>query len=316
MTTPHDPTRKMTRRTLLGGLAITAGAAAVPTSGLRLDAASKAILDQDQTPEPIGKPAPQSDGKAVKNGRLKQSLCFWCMGMSLEELSLLAVRFGVPSIEILTTDKFPTIQKHGLVCAMTHLPGPAVINKGLNRIEHHESYLARMRASIDATAEAGFPNVICFSGNRDGMSDDEGLANCVTGIKKIVGHAEKRGVTLCMELLNSKDHKDYMCDKTTWGVELVKQVGSDRFKLLYDIFHMQRMEGDVINTIRQYKDYIGHYHTAGNPGRSNLDDTQELQYGPICKAILETGYTGYLGQEFRPRGGEKAIRQAIELCDV
>ena len=208
------------------------------------------------------------------------------------------------------------LKKHGLMCAMTFLEGPDPIGRGLNRLENHESYVGRMRKALEDTKAAGFPNVICFSGNRGGMDEDEGLRNCVTGIKKIVGEAEKAGITLCMELLNSKDHKDYMCDRTEWGVELVKQVGSENFKLLYDIFHMQRMEGDVINTIRKYKDYIAHYHTAGNPGRSNLDDTQELQYAPICKAIIETGYTGFLGQEFRPRGGETALRQAVELCDV
>ncbi len=258
----------------------------------------------------------RSDEKAVKNGRLKQSFCFWCMGMSLEELAVVAVRLGVPSIEILKGKDFAVLKKHGLMCAMTFLEGPDPIGRGLNRLENHESYVGRMRKALEDTKAAGFPNVICFSGNRGGMDEDEGLRNCVTGIKKIVGEAERAGITLCMELLNSKDHKDYMCDRTEWGVELVKQVGSENFKLLYDIFHMQRMEGDVINTIRKYKDYIAHYHTAGNPGRSNLDDTQELQYGPICKAIVETGYTGFLGQEFHPRGGETALRQAVELCDV
>lgn len=291
------PNNGVSRRAVLGGIA--GGLAATMIDGTLAAA-----------------PLELRDGKAVKNGRIKQSFCKWCMGMSLEDLSRVAVELGVPSIEILQVKEFEVIKKHGLVCAMTHLPGPNPIGRGLNRLEHHDDYLDRMRKAIEGTQAAGFPNVICFSGNRGGMDEDEGLKNCVTGIKKIIGEAEKAGVTICMELLNSKDHKDYMCDRTEWGVELVEQVGSERFKLLYDIFHMQRMEGDVIHTIKKYKDYIGHYHTAGNPGRSDLDDTQELQYGPICKAILETGYTGYLGQEFRPRNGVASIRQAVELCDV
>ena len=286
----------ISRRSVLGGLLGGLAAAALPHR-----AAARSL----QEPE-----------KAVKKGRLKQSLCHWCMRMPLPELAPLAARLGVPSIEILTSKDFPVLKEHGLICAMTMLKGRNVIGRGLNRVEHHEEYTAMMRQAIDDTADAGFPNVICFSGNREGMDDDEGMRHCATGIKEVLGHAEKRGITLCMELLNSKEHKDYMCDRTTWGVELVQQVGSERFRLLYDIYHMQRMEGDVINTIRQHKDYIAHYHTAGNPGRSNLDDTQELQYGPICQAIVDSGYQGYLGQEFIPKGGEDAIRQAVELCDV
>ena len=161
--------------------------------------------------------------------------------------------------------------------------------------------------------------MICFSGNRDGMDDDAGLRNCAVALKQIVGLAEKKNVVICMELLNSKrNHKDYMCDRTHWGAELVNQVGSPNFKLLYDIYHMQVQEGDVIATIREYKDCIGHYHTAGVPGRNEFDETQELYYPAICKAIVETGFDGYMGQEFIPKKKDKleSLTQAVEICDV
>jgi hydroxypyruvate isomerase len=171
---------------------------------------------------------------------------------------------------------------------------------------------------IKECASAGMPNVILFSGNRQGMSDEEGLENCVIGVKQIVGEAEKRGVTVCIELLNSKvNHKDYMCDRTPWGVELVKRVGSERFKLLYDIYHMQIMEGDVIRTIRDNAKYLGHYHTGGNPGRHEIDETQELNYNAIAQAIADTGYDGYFAHEFIPeRDPMTSLRQAVEICKV
>jgi hydroxypyruvate isomerase len=171
---------------------------------------------------------------------------------------------------------------------------------------------------IEFAAAEGIPNVICMSGNRKGMSDEEGLANCTTGLKRVVGFAEEMKVTICMELLNSKvDHKDYMCDRTPWGVALVKKVGSPRFKLLYDIYHMQIMEGDVIRTIRDNKAYIGHYHTGGVPGRHEIDESQELHYPAIVKAILDTGYTGYLGQEYIPlKQPVEALTLGFKICDV
>src|SRR5690606_12652887 len=172
---------------------------------------------------------------------------------------------------------------------------------------------------IRQCADAGIENVIVFSGNRDGMSDEQGLENCVVGVKQIVGEAEKRGVTVIMELLNSRvNHPDYMCDRTPWGVELVKRVGSERFKLLYDIYHMQIMEGDVIRTIRDNHTAIGHYHTGGVPGRHEIDETQELYYPAIMRAIVETGYKGFVGQEFVPAGADKiaSLRQGVQICDV
>ena len=212
-------------------------------------------------------------------------------------------------------DSFPTLKKYGLVGTMinTHK-----IEKGLNRIENHEDCLGKIRKAIEAASAAGFPNVITLSGNRAGMADDEGLKNCVIALKQIVGFAERSNVTICMELLNSKkDHKDYMCDKTTWGVELVKAVGSERLKLLYDIYHMQVQEGDIIATIRKYHEYIAHYHTGGVPGRNEIDETQELYYPAVMRAIADTGYKGYVAHEFIPkRDPITSLTQGAKICDV
>jgi len=194
----------------------------------------------------------------------------------------------------------------------------ASIPDGLNRKENHEKIEKELRTHIEFAAAEGIPNVICMAGNRKGLADDEGLKVCVEGLKKVIGFAEEKKVTICMEGLNSKiDHKDFMHDKTIWGVELCKKLGSDRFKLLYDIYHMQIMEGDVIRTIEQFHRYIAHYHTGGNPGRHEIDDTQELNYPAIVKAILKTGYKGYLGQEFIPaRDALTSLGQGFKICDV
>ncbi len=222
---------------------------------------------------------------AKVNGHIKQSVCRWCYGKTpLEKLAEEAKRIGYRSIELLTPEEFKVVKPLGLTCAM--VSGACTIPDGFNRKENHERLEKAMREHIEFAAANGLPNVICFSGNRRGMSDDEGLANCAAGLKRVVGLAEQKNVTICMELLNSKvDHKDYMCDHTPWGVELVKQVGSPRFKLLYDIYHMQIMEGDVIRTIQENNEYIGHYHTGGNPGRHEIDETQELNYPAIVRAI-------------------------------
>lgn len=249
-------------------------------------------------------------------GRIKQSVCKWCYGgISLEKLAIFGAKIGLRSIELVGPDGWGVLKKHGLICAMSNSHG---ISKGLNRIGNHEECLSKIRESIELTAEAGFPNVICFSGNRAGMDDGEGMKNCETALKQVVGLAEKNNVTICMELLNSKrSHKDYMCDRTAWGAELVRRVGSGRFKLLYDIYHMGVQEGDVIATIRENADYIGHYHTAGVPGRNEIDETQELYYPAIVKAIIDTGFTGYLGQEFIPRRKPlESLAQAVKICDV
>jgi hydroxypyruvate isomerase len=250
-------------------------------------------------------------------GRIKQSVCKWCFNKQmLDEFAAVCVKLGIKSIELIGPTEWPLLKKHGLICAMTPSHD---IGKGLNRKENHTECLAKIRESIEKTAEAGFPNVVCFSGNRAGMDDDEGMKNCEIAIREVVGLAEEKKVTLCMELLNSKlNHKDYMCDRTAWGGALVRRIGSPNFKLLYDIYHMQVQEGDVIATIREYKDCIGHYHTAGVPGRNEIDDTQELCYPAIMKTIVETGFTGYVGQEFIPKSKDplKSLAEAVKLCDV
>ncbi len=191
--------------------------------------------------------------------------------------------------------------------------------RGWNRKEHHAGLGEYYRDLIDKTSAAGFTNLICFSGNRDGLSDEQGIINCAEGLKQIIGYAEKKKVTLVMELLNSKvNHADYQCDHTAWGVELCKAVGSDRFKLLYDIYHMQIMEGDVIRTIKDNQQYIAHYHTGGVPGRNEIDETQELYYPAIIQAVVETGFKGFVAQEFVPKRADKlaSLRQGVQICDV
>jgi hydroxypyruvate isomerase len=254
-------------------------------------------------------------------GNVNHSVCKWCYpDLSVEELAAAASRMGIKSIEIVGPEAYPTLKKYGLSCAMSNGPdtGQSPIAVGWNRIEHHEFLVPGFKQRIEEVAEAGFTNLFCFSGNRDGLDDEEGLANCVTGLKQIVGHAEQHGVMLCMELLNSKvNHPDYMCDRTPWGAKLVDDIGSDHFKLLYDIYHMQIMEGDVIRTIRDYKDYFAHYHTGGNPGRNEIDDTQELNYKAIMQAIVEIGFKGFTAQEFVPtRAPLTSLGQAISICDV
>ena len=252
-------------------------------------------------------------------GRLKQSVSRWCFGkMSLDELSGHAARIGYRGIDLLLPEDWPVVRKHGLVCALATVGGPVTIEKGLNRVENHGAILDALGKAIDLAAESQVPNVVCFSGNRAGMSDEEGLENCARGLRQIAPHAEQKGVTLCVELLNSKvDHKDYMCDHTAWGVALVKKVDSPRVKLLYDIYHMQIMEGDVIRTIRENIGWIAHFHTAGVPGRHEIDGRQELNYPAICRAVVEAGYTGFLAQEFVPTDEPlRALEEAFRICDV
>jgi len=253
---------------------------------------------------------------AVK-GRLKQSVCKWCYGnMTLDELCRHSSAIGLKSVELLDPEEWPVVKKYGLTCAMAN--GPGGIARGWNEPGLHDELVAKSEELLPQVAEAGLPNMIVFSGNRRDISDSDGLANCAGGLKRIMPLAEQLGVTVCMELLNSKrNHKDYQCDHTPWGAELVQRVGSERFKLLYDIYHMQIMEGDVIATIQENIEYIGHFHTGGVPGRNEIDDTQELNYRCIAEAIVETGYTGYLGQEFIPkRDPIESLRQAVQICDV
>jgi hydroxypyruvate isomerase len=249
-------------------------------------------------------------------GNIKQSICRWCYSrIPLPKLAEEAKKLGYVSIELLSPKECLVVKEAGLTCAMM---GGADIANGLNRKENHDRIVKRVTDHIEFAAAEGLPNVICMSGNRKGLDDEKGLEACAEGLKRVLGLAEKKKVTVCMEGLNSKiDHKDYMYDRTTWGVELCKRLGSDRFKLLYDIYHMQIMEGDIIRTIRTHKDYIAHYHTGGCPGRNEIDGTQELNYPAIVKAIVETGYKGYLGQEFLPkRDPVTSLAEAFRLCDV
>ncbi|HVT28498.1 MAG TPA: sugar phosphate isomerase/epimerase family protein [Lacipirellulaceae bacterium] len=258
-----------------------------------------------------------TQGSRHDGGHIKQSVCRWCYGkIPLEKLALAAKRIGFQSVELLTPDQYKAIEPLGLTCAM--LSGACTIPDGFNRKENHARLVKSVREHVDFAADHKLPNVIFFSGNRRGMSDEEGLANCAEGIKKVVGFAEKKNVMLCMELLNSKvDHHDYMCDHTAWGVKLVKTVGSPRFKLLYDIYHMQIMEGDVIRTIRDNHEYLAHFHTGGVPGRHEIDETQELYYPAVVRAILDTGFTGYLAQEFVPaREPLDSLAQGFRICNV
>lgn len=258
----------------------------------------------------------------IKRDRIRQSLCSWCFKpLSLDELCRAAVEIGYQSVELLQPQHFATLKKHGLACAMTSSHGFA---KGFANLADHAECLEKLGPAIDATADAGFTNVITFSGITDQISKEDGIKHAVAGLKKIVGHAERRKVNLCIEMLNSrvavemKGHPGYLADNVEWVIEVCKQVGSPRLKLLFDIYHVQIMQGDVIARINQFKDDIAHYHTAGNPGRGDLDDEQEINYPAVMKAIAATGYRGYVGQEFIPKGKDvmAALRAAAQTCDV
>ena len=250
-------------------------------------------------------------------GRLKQSVSRWCYGrIPLDDLCQAAKSIGYSSVELLSEPDWATPKKHGLQCAMAN--GFGSIPVGFNRPDNHAKLVADAERMIPLVAAAGVPNIVVFSGNRAGMSDGEGIANCIMGLKRVAPTAEKHGVTLCLEMLNSKvDHKDYHADHTAWAVEVVKGVASPRLKLLYDIYHMQIMEGDVVATIRANSPHIAHYHTGGVPGRAEIDETQELNYGRVMQAIADTGFAGFVGQEFVPkRDPLTSLKQAFQICDV
>ncbi|MBV6645944.1 MAG: TIM barrel protein [Cyclobacteriaceae bacterium] len=256
--------------------------------------------------------------KAIK-GKVNHSVCKWpYSSKTLEELCQAAQAIGISSVELLDANEWTTVQQFGLTCAMAN-GSPLHIPKGFNNPIYHEQLLKDYSDLIPKVAHAGLKNIICFSGNRDGMDDATGLENSAKGLEPVVKLAQKYGITVCMELLNSKiDHKDYQCDHTTWGVALAEKLGSAHFKLLYDIYHMQIMEGDVIRTIRDYHPYIAHYHTGGVPGRNEIDETQELNYSAIVRAIIETGFDGYIAQEFIPKNKDvfASLKQGVTICDV
>jgi hydroxypyruvate isomerase len=256
--------------------------------------------------------------RAVTRGKLKQSVSRWCYKQIPDREFYKAVAdLGLPAVDLLGQDQWPIVKEFGLVCSMGY-GGGGTIPDGLNVLANHDAIVKGLTEALPNAVKHGVPNLITFFGNRRGMADAEAIKNCITGLNRIKGAAEDHGVTICVELLNSKvNHPDYQGDRTAFGLEVVKAVGSPRVKLLYDIYHMQIMEGDVIRTIQQNKDWIAHYHTGGVPGRNEIDDTQELNWRTVCKAILETGFTGYVAHEFVPkRDPLTSLREAVVLCDV
>jgi len=258
---------------------------------------------------------------AAPAGRLNQSVCYWTYQkfFTLDELCKEAVRIGLKGIDLVTPAQYATVQKYGLTPAMTASTTPNDIPVGLNRLENHERVTASIKSDIAAAAAAKVPNVITFSGVRKGLPDAEGLDNCVTGLNLVKAFAEEHGVTVNLELLNSKvDHKDYQADHSAWGIEMVKRVNSPRVKLLFDIYHMQIMEGDIIRTIQANIDFFGHFHTGGNPGRHEITEKDELNYNAIAKAIADKGFTGFVAHEFNPIGTPpiKGLEDAYAICTV
>ena len=258
-------------------------------------------------------------GKVVHKGRIKQSVCGGCLRkarMDAEQTASLLTKMGVVGRDLVGRDDWPLLKKHGLVATM--VSGAGSIRKGLNDKSMHPKFLDDFKNNIKAAAEYKWPNVICMAGDRKGISDEEGMDSCHTILKEAVKIAEDHQVTICMELLNIRvNHPGYMCDKSTWGFELCRRVDSPRFKMLYDIYHMQIMEGDLIATIRKNIKYIGHFHTAGVPGRHELDENQEIYYPAVMRAIVEAGYTGYVAHEYTPvRDPVESLVQAIRTCDV
>jgi hydroxypyruvate isomerase len=256
--------------------------------------------------------------RIARKGRLKQSVSRWCFNkIPLEDFSREVARLGLVGIDLLNPPEWPIVQKFGLVVTLGYPGGDKV--GPLNRKESHDGIEKQFREALQKAAAAKVPNLIIMSGNRAGMSDQEGLENCVAGLSRIKPIAEDEGVTVVLELLNSKvDHKDYMADRTAWAVEAVKRVNSPRIKVLYDIYHMQIMEGDIIRTIRENIQYLSHFHTGGNPGRHEIDETQELNYRAIAQAIVEAGFSGYFAHEFTPSRPDplKSLAQAVDICDV
>ena len=286
-----------------------------------------------------GAPA-EAKGPAATKGRIKQSIAHWCFEAfgekwNVDQLCRVAKELGCKSVELVAVDQYPTLRQHGLTCALCQIntdPDPPFV-KGFNHPDHWPKVIQATRDAIDAAAAFGFPNVIAFTGfsakdpgnpNSPLLSKEEGAKNCVAGLKQVMGYAEKNKVTLCLEQLNTRDtthpmkgHPGYQGDHLDYCVEIIKQVGSPRMKLLFDIYHAQIMDGDLIRHIGQYRDYLGHVHTAGNPGRGELDATQEINFPAVMKALVDIGYTGYVGHEFIPtRNAYQVLREAVSLCDV
>ena len=270
--------------------------------------------------QPLNSFAQQSnfDSYLLKNN-INHAVCRWTYDfLSLDALCITAKKIGIKAIDLVGPKEWQILKNHGLESSMCNGAEISLVD-GWNNLQYHDTLIKNYSDHINFVSAAGYKNLICFSGNRNGIDDETGLNNCITGLKKILALAEKKGVVIQMELLNSKvDHKDYMCDKSAWGIELCKRLDSPNFKLLYDIYHMQINEGDVIRTIQQNHQWFGHYHTAGVPGRHEIDETQELFYPAIMKAIVGTGFKGFVAQEFIPLKKDKtaSLKNAILVCDV
>ncbi|HVG41204.1 MAG TPA: TIM barrel protein [Chitinophagaceae bacterium] len=294
---------KQTRRNILKTLLVS-GSAAIAAPALSF--ANTAAVEENNK----------------RKGNITHSVCRWTYpDLTLEELCKTVKKIGFSAIDLVGPKEWDVLKSNGVDSSMCN--GAEIsLTEGFNDKKYHQTLLKNYSEHIDLVSKAGYKNLICFSGNKKGMDDETGLKNCTEGLKGLMSLAEKKGVVLQMELFNSKvNHKDYMCDNTPWGIELCKRVGSENFKLLYDIYHMQINEGDVIRTITDHHQYFGHYHTAGVPGRHEIDDTQELYYPAIMRAIVATGYKGYVAQEFIPTGKDKsakieALKKAITICDV
>ena len=297
---PNQPSRRKAIKNIV------AGAAAVSATGLL--SSLKASAEE-----------PEKIQQLKLKGTINHSVCRWCYdSIPLEELCVGVKKIGFGAIDLVGPKDWPTLKSHGLYSSMCN--GAEIsLTEGWNHPEYHPTLIKNYTEHIDLVAKAGYKNLICFSGNRKGMDEETGLKNCVTGLKQIIGLAEKKGVIIHMELLNSKvDHKDQMCDNSKWGIELVKRMGTENFKLLYDIYHMQIDEGDVIRTITDNHQYFGHYHTGGVPGRHEIDEGQELFYPAIMRGIVATGYKGYVAQEFIPARPDKlkSLEQGVTICDI
>jgi hydroxypyruvate isomerase len=291
------------RRAVIKG--VLAGTAAISTGSM---------LSAFNTPDMIEKL-----NNAALNGNVNHAVCRWCFNdLTVEQLCVAAKQIGIKAIDLVGPKDWPVLKKYGLDSSMCN--GAEInLTDGFNDKTYHATLIKNYTEMIPLVAKAGYKNLICFSGSRRGMTDEQGWSNCVEGLRQLMPLAEKHKVVLVMELLNSKiNHKDYHCDRTWWGAELCKRLGSENFKLLYDIYHMQIDEGDVIHNITDYHQYIAHYHTAGVPGRNEIDDTQELYYPAIIKAILKTGFKGYVAQEFVPKQTDKlaSLKKAVQICDV
>ena len=287
-----------------------------------LKAAVSAAVGASLAGPAMGEQSEDAKAVAATKGRIHQSVCRWCYPKwTLAELCTHAKALGLVGIDLLEVDEYAVPAQYGLRCTMGYAGG-GEIKQAMNRTENHAAIEAAFRKNIPLAARANVPNVITFSGNRDGMSDAEGARNTIAGLKRVKSIAEDNGVTICMELLNSKvNHPDYMCDHTAWGADVINAVGSPHVKLLYDIYHMQIMEGDLIDTIRANlasgHDTIGHFHTGGVPGRHELNDQQEVQWDGVMRAIADAGYQGYVAHEFLPLGDPvDGLRQAIARCTV